>query len=61
MLIRNGENPKYVSRQLGHSSTAFTMDVYGHCFQATSDEAMRRLEELVPRPNTLKVVGGREA
>ena len=59
LLIRNGENPKYVSRQVGHASTSFTMDTYGHLFQTTSEEAMRRLEATAP-PNvrpSLRVVG----
>ncbi len=50
LLIRQGENPKYVSRQLGHASTSFTMDVYGHCFETTSTEAMRRLNRMIPEP-----------
>lgn len=58
LLIRQGENPKYVSAQLGHSSTSFTMDRYGHLFEASSAEAMQRLEKLAPtgRPR-LRVVG----
>lgn len=47
LLIDQGENPKYVSRQLGHASTAFTMDVYGHCFKQTSERAMGRLQETI--------------
>lgn len=30
LLIEQGENPKYISRQLGHSSPAFTLSVYAH-------------------------------
>ncbi len=62
LLIRNGENPKYVSRQMGHSSVAFTMDTYGHLFEATSTEAMKRLDAVVPtgRPE-LRIVGGQDA
>jgi integrase len=47
LLIRQGENPKYVSRQLGHASTSFTMDVYGHLFEATSTAAMGRLDTAI--------------
>ncbi len=47
LLIRQGENPKYVSRQLGHSSTSFTMDVYGHLFETTSAQAMGRLDGVI--------------
>ncbi len=52
LLIRQGENPKYVSTQLGHTSTSFTMDRYGHLFRSTGEEAMQRLEALAPEPKT---------
>lgn len=29
-LLRDGVNPKIVSERLGHSTVAFTLDVYGH-------------------------------
>ncbi len=63
LLIRQGENPKYVSRQLGHASTSFTMDVYGHCFETTSTEAMQRLNCIIPEPMLpeLRVVEARGA
>jgi len=47
VLIDQGENAKYVSRQLGHASTSFTLDRYGHCFEETSDRAMGRLQETI--------------
>ncbi len=31
--IKNGQNLKYLSKQMGHSSVAFTLDVYGHLFE----------------------------
>ena len=30
--IKKGQNLKYLSKQMGHSSVAFTLDVYGHLF-----------------------------
>jgi integrase len=30
--IKRGQNLKYLSKQMGHSSVAFTLDVYGHLF-----------------------------
>ena len=30
MLIQQGEFPKVISERLGHASTAFTNDIYGH-------------------------------
>ena len=32
LRIKAGQNPKYLSRQMGHASVAFTLDVYGHLF-----------------------------
>jgi hypothetical protein len=31
--IKKGQNLKYLSKQLGHSSVAFTLDVYRHLFE----------------------------
>jgi integrase len=31
--IKKGQNLKYLSKQMGHSSVAFTLDVYGHLFK----------------------------
>lgn len=60
LLIRQGENPKYVSKQLGHASTAFTLDIYGHCFETTSHDAMQRLNAMIPEAahRELRVVRG---
>ena len=58
LLLRNNENLKYVSAQLGHASIQITCDIYGHVYQATSTEAMGRLDDLVPpAPRALRVVG----
>ena len=48
LLIHQGENPKYISRQLGHALVAFTMDRYGHIFKETSTDAMQRLGTMIP-------------
>ena len=32
MRIQAGQNIKYLSTQLGHSSINITMDIYGHLF-----------------------------
>lgn len=60
LLIRQGENPKYTSSQLGHSSTSFTMDTYGHLFETTSTRAMGRLDEAIraAKRRRFEVVGG---
>jgi integrase-like protein len=31
--IKKDQNLKYLSKQMGHSSVAFTLDVYGHLFE----------------------------
>ncbi len=31
--INKGQNLKYLSKQIGHSSVAFTLDTYGHLFK----------------------------
>lgn len=49
LLIGQGENPKYVSEQLGHSSIAITMDTYGHLFEKTSTKAMGRLDGFIQK------------
>ena len=54
LLIDNGESIKYVSRQLGHASASFTLDVYGHCFQETSDRALGRLQETIRTTKRLR-------
>jgi integrase len=43
-LIEQGENPKYISTQLGHASIAITMDRYGHLFPDDRWTAVSRFE-----------------
>jgi integrase len=49
MLLR-GAKPKVISEALGHSSVAFTMDVYSHILQGMQSEAMILLNEVLPMP-----------
>jgi integrase len=60
LLIDQGENPKYVSRRLGHASPAFTLSVYAHCFRETSERAMGRLQGAIraAKRRQFGVVGG---
>jgi integrase len=44
LLIAQGENPKYISAQLGHASIQITMDRYGHLFPNQKRTAAARLE-----------------
>ncbi len=45
MLLQAGIHPKVVSERLGHSSVAFTLDVYSHVMPAIQKAAAQRLEE----------------
>jgi integrase len=45
MLIAQGESPKYVSDQLGHSSIQITFDTYGHLFPQAKTEASEKLQK----------------
>jgi integrase len=49
LLVNQGEGLKYVSRQLGHSSTNLTANLYAHLFSKTRRTAMRRLDGQIPR------------
>ena len=48
LLLRQGESLKYVSDQLGHASIQTTCDVYGHVLESQSQDAMARLNRLIP-------------
>jgi integrase len=52
-LLSKGENPKFVQRQLGHSSIQITLDLYGHLLPETERDAAVRLEQAL----SSKVVG----
>jgi integrase len=52
LLIAQGENPKYIQKQLRHASIQITFDRYGHLVPETNRKAMRKMEE------TLFGVGG---
>jgi integrase len=43
LLIDQGENMKYIQRQLGHSSIKVTMDIYGHLMSDVNHEAATKL------------------
>lgn len=45
LLINQGESPKYVQRQMRHTSIQITFDRYGHLLESTSHEATRRLDQ----------------
>lgn len=45
LLIAQGENPKYIQKQLRHASVEMTFDRYGHLLPDTNREASIRLDE----------------
>ncbi|PPD57360.1 tyrosine-type recombinase/integrase [Dehalogenimonas etheniformans] len=47
MLLR-GAKPKVISEALGHSSVAFTMDVYSHIISGMQEDAMALLDGVLP-------------
>ena len=47
LLIAQGEHPKYIQVQMGHSSINVTMDIYGHLMDTTNRGAANRLGETV--------------
>ena len=45
MLIRAGVDTLSISRRLGHSKAAMTLDVYGHLIEGSDAAAARAIEE----------------
>lgn len=51
-LIAVGVDPLAISRRLGHSSVAFTLDRYGHLFDTAGASAAKKVAGLVDNPGT---------
>ena len=49
LLIAQGEHPKYIQSQLGHSSINVTMDIYGHLLETMNQKAASCLGRTVLR------------
>ncbi len=47
MMIEQGENPKYIQTQMGHSNPTVTLNVYAHLMKPTNQEAACRLENMI--------------
>lgn len=45
LLLRDGLNPKVVSERLGHSSVAFTMDVYAASLPDLQEDAAAKMDQ----------------
>ena len=46
-MLKEGEPVKVVSERLGHSSVAFTMQVYQHVLPGMQADAARRFGDIV--------------
>ncbi len=49
LCLLRGVSPKVISEALGHSSVAFTMDVYSHIIKGMQEDAMALLDEALPK------------
>jgi len=47
LMLLAGIHPKIVSEMLGHSTVAFTLDVYSHVIKGLGQAAMKRLDEVL--------------
>jgi integrase len=47
LALSSGVNPRIVSGRLGHSTVAFTLDVYSHVLPQADEEAAVRIAALV--------------
>jgi integrase len=47
IALAAGVSPKVISEQLGHASTAFTLDTYAHVLPHMQDEAAARVEAIL--------------
>lgn len=48
IALLRGAKPKVISEALGHSSVAFTMDVYSHIMSGMQEEMMNLLDGVMP-------------
>ena len=48
LMLMRGAKPKVISEALGHSSVAFTMDVYSHIIEGMQSDAMALLDGVLP-------------
>ena len=47
LLIKSGAHVKVISARLGHSSTSFSMDVYGHLLPGVEEAAVEALDDVL--------------
>lgn len=49
LLVAQGENPKTVQHNLGHSDVSFTLQVYSHSYESTQKKAAETLNDTLNR------------
>ena len=49
ICLRNGDDIKTLSHNLGHSSCSFTLDVYGHCVDDMKFDSASRMDRFIER------------
>lgn len=47
VLIEQGENPKTVQHNLGHSDVSFTLQIYSHTYESAQKNAALKLDETI--------------
>jgi integrase len=57
VLIAQGESPKYIQDQMGHSSIQVTFDLYGHLFPQARRDAVRKLDATLSAALSNKSLG----
>lgn len=58
MLLAAGQPPKVISETLGHSTTAFTMDVYTEVAEELAEAAAIAIAAFIPRRAKSVPIGG---
>ncbi|MFF9279578.1 tyrosine-type recombinase/integrase [Streptomyces griseosporeus] len=61
VLIAGGENPKVVSKRLGHTDVAFTMRIYAHLFAEAEEQTRSVLDAAWGRSGETQREGGAES
>jgi len=60
LLIDQGENIKYIQKQMWHSSINMTMDTYGHLMKDVNKEAASRLGDAIFKQDGSKMVANKQ-
>ena len=60
LLIDQGENIKYIQKQLGHASIKLTLDTYGHLMKDVNKDAASRLGKAIFEQDGSKMVADKQ-